>query len=82
MRDIVQFVAMPFHITDRGLVPGEPFKCATPDAAIERAEGYWRTPGHAGAVAFVHFDYPVTRATILRRFGRVPNFPVEWAPED
>ncbi|WP_298252958.1 hypothetical protein [Bradyrhizobium sp.] len=82
MSDIVQFLAMPFDLTDRGLVAGEPFKCASPGAAIERAKGYWNTLGHAGAVAFVRFDYPVTRTTLLRRFGNVPGVPVESAPED
>jgi hypothetical protein len=82
MSDMIQFVAMPFHMTDRGLVPGEPFNCATPDATIERAKGYWKTPGHAGAVVFVRFDYPVTRTTLLRRFGNVPTLSVEHAPED
>ena len=82
MSDIVQFLAMPFDLTDRGLVGGEPFKCASPEDAIERAKAYWRTSGHAGAVAFVRLDYPVTRTTLLQRFGNVPDVPAGYAPED
>ena len=73
MSDIVQFVALPFDLTDEGLVPGEPFKCATPAAAIEHAKGYWKTFGHAGAVAFVRTVYPERRITVLRTFGSVPG---------
>lgn len=82
MSDIIHFVAMPFDLTDKGLVAGEAFKCASPGAAIERAKGYWKTLGHAGAVAFVRFDYPLTRTTLLRSFGNVPDPPIEDAPED
>jgi hypothetical protein len=73
MDGIVHFVAVPFDLTDKGLIAGEPFKCASPNAAIERAKGYWKTFGHAGAVAFVRSGYPVTRTTILRTFGNVPE---------
>jgi hypothetical protein len=82
MGDVIHFVAMPFDLTDKGLVAGEPFKCASPAAAIERAQGYWKTLGHAGAVAYVRSDYPVTRTTMLRRFGNVPALTLEDAPED
>jgi hypothetical protein len=82
MSDIVQFAAMPFDLTDNGLVAGEPFKCASPGSAIERARGSWKTLGHAGAIAFVSIDYPVTRTTLLQRFGNVPPQPLEDAPED
>jgi hypothetical protein len=73
MSDIVHFVAVPFDLTDKGLVAGEPFKCASPNAAIERAKGYWKIFGHAGAIAFVRSGYPVATATVLRRFGNVPD---------
>jgi hypothetical protein len=55
------------------LVAAEPFKCASPGAAIERAMGYWKTLGHAGAVAFVRTGYPVARTSLLRAFGHVPD---------
>ncbi len=73
MGEIVHFVAVPFDQTDEGLVAGEPFKCANPNAAIERAKGYWKTFGHAGAAAFVRSGYPVTSTTVLRTFGNVPD---------
>jgi hypothetical protein len=82
MGDIIHFVAMPFDLTDKGLVAGEPFKCASPGAAIERAKGYWKTLGHAGAVAFVRYDYPARRTTLLRRFGNVPDLPFDCTLED
>jgi hypothetical protein len=74
MGEITQFIAMPFDLTSDGLlVAGEPFKCASPGSAIERAKGYWQILGYAGAVAFVRTGYPETRTTILRRFGSVPD---------
>ena len=73
MGDITHFVALPFDISNDGLVPGEPFKCASPAAAIGRAEGLWKIFGHAGAVAFIRTGYPVTRTTVLRKFGNVPD---------
>jgi hypothetical protein len=73
MGDMVQFVALPFDLSDNGLVPGEPFKCASPHAAIERAKGYWKTFGHAGAAAIVRAGYPVKSTTVLRTFGSVPD---------
>ncbi len=73
MGDITHFVALPFDLTNDGLVPGEPFKCASPAAAIRRAQGLWKIFGHAGAVAFIRTGYPVTSTTVLRKFGRVPD---------
>ncbi len=73
MGEITHFVAMPFDLTNEGLVAGEPVKCASPASAIEHAKGYWKIFGHAGAVAFVRTGYPVTSTTVLRRFGSVPD---------
>jgi len=73
MVEIAQFIAMPIDLTDDGLVAGEGFKCASPAAAIERAKGYWKIFGHAGAIAFVRTGYPDTQTTVLRRFGSVPD---------
>lgn len=73
MGEIAHFIAMPIDLTDQGLVPGEPFKCASPQAAIERAKGFWQVFGHAGAVAFVRTGYPDSKTTVLRRFGSVPD---------
>jgi hypothetical protein len=71
--EITHFVAMPFDLTDDGLVAGEPFKCASPAAAIERAKGFWQILGHAGAVALVRVGYPESTTTVLRAFGNVPD---------
>ncbi len=73
MGNITHFVALPFDVTTDGLVPGEPFKCASPGAAIGRAQGLWKIFGHAGAVAFIRTGYPVTSTTVLRKFGSVPD---------
>lgn len=73
MAEITQFIALPFDLSDDGMITGEPFKCASPAAAIERAKGMWKIFGHAGAVALVRTGYPVTSETVLRKFGRVPR---------
>lgn len=73
MSEMSQFIAMPFDLTDEGLVAGEPFKCATPASAIERAKGYWKIFGHSGAIAFVRAGYPDATITVLRKFGSVPE---------
>jgi hypothetical protein len=36
--EITHFIAMPFDFAGRDLAPGEPAKCASPAAAIERAQ--------------------------------------------
>jgi hypothetical protein len=73
MAEITQFIAIPFDLADDGIVAGEPFKCATPASAIERAKGFWQVLGHAGAIALVRTGYPETETTVLRRFGTVPD---------
>lgn len=73
MSEIIQFVAMPFDLTDDGLVAGEPFKCANPASAIERAKAMWKIFSHSGAIAFVRTGDPDSRTTILRKFGNVPD---------
>lgn len=70
--EITHFIAMPFDFAGRELVPGEQAKCASPAAAIERAQGMWRVLGHAGAAAFVRVGYPGS-ITVLRTFGTVPE---------
>jgi hypothetical protein len=71
--EITHFIAMPFDFAGRELVAGEQAKCASPAAAIERAQGMWRVLGHAGAAAFVRTGYPESRITVLRAFGSVPE---------
>jgi len=73
MDEIIHFVAVPYDLTDQGLVEGQQFKCITPATAIEHAKQMWKIFGHAGAAAFVRTGYPETRTTVLRTFGVVPN---------
>ncbi len=73
MGELTQFIAMPIDLTEEGLVAGEAFKCASPQAAIERAKGFWKVFGHAGAVAFVRTGFPEATTTVLRCFGSVPE---------
>jgi hypothetical protein len=63
--------------SDGSVVVGEPIECATPVAAIVRAQGLWKVLGHTGAVAFSRTGDPATGdfhdATVLRKFGDVPD---------
>jgi hypothetical protein len=75
MAEITFFVALPFDFTDGGIAAGEPIECASPAAAIERAQGLWKIFGHAGAIAFVRTtDFEIGKFNdkhVLRRFGQV-----------
>jgi hypothetical protein len=73
MDETVYFVAVPYDLTDRGLIAGQQFKCISPVTAIEHAKQMWKTFGHAGAAAFVRTGYPATRTTLLRTYGLVPD---------
>jgi hypothetical protein len=77
MVEIVQFVVVPFDYVGDAIVAGEPEKCPSPAAAIERAQGLWKTFGHAGAIAFSRTsDFQIGSfgdRQILRRFGHVPG---------
>jgi hypothetical protein len=73
MAEIIHFIALPFDFSDDGMIAGEPFKCASPAAAIERARGLWKIFGHAGAAALIRTGYPVTSETVLGTFGQVPG---------
>jgi hypothetical protein len=77
MVEIVQFVVVPFDYVGDAIVAGEPEKCPGPAAAIERAQGLWKTFGHAGAIAFSRTsDFAIGTfgdKQILRRFGQVPS---------
>jgi hypothetical protein len=52
MTEITYFMVVPFDYVDDGVVAGEPIGCSSPAAAIQRAQGLWKTFGHAGAIAF------------------------------
>ncbi|MBR0697848.1 hypothetical protein [Bradyrhizobium lablabi] len=75
MDEITHFIAVPYDLTDHGLVAGKQFKCTTPASAIEHAKHLWKIFGHTGAVAIVRTGYPETRTTVLRTFGVVPDDP-------
>jgi hypothetical protein len=77
MPEIIQFVVVPFDYVGEAIVAGEPETCPSPAAAIERAQGLWKTFGHAGAIAFSRTsDFQIGsfgNKQILRRFGHVPG---------
>jgi hypothetical protein len=77
MAGITYFVALPIDVTEGAVVVGEPFECASPAVAIERAQGLWKVFGHTGAISFSHTGNPATGdfrdATVLRKCGDVPD---------
>jgi hypothetical protein len=77
MTEITYFRAVPFDYVDGAIVAGEPIKCESPAAAIERAQGLWKTFGHAGAIAISRTsDFAIGKfdaGQVLRRFGQVPD---------
>jgi hypothetical protein len=77
MAEITQFEVVAFDYIGKDIVAGESIRCATPAAAIERAQGLWKTFGHAGAIAFSRTsDFEIGKfdtRQILRRFGQVPT---------
>jgi hypothetical protein len=77
MSEITHFMVVPFDYVGNDIVAGEPVMCPNPDAAIQRAQGLWKTFGHAGAIAFSRTsDFEVGKfdnRQILRRFGQVPS---------
>jgi hypothetical protein len=77
MTEITYFMVVPFDYVDGVVVAGEAVRCPSPAAAIERAQGLWKTFGHAGAIAFsCTTDFEIGKFDakhILRRFGHVPN---------
>lgn len=77
MAEITHFMVMPFDYVGSDIVAGEPVRCQNPTEAIQRAQGLWRTFGHAGAIAFSRTsDFEIgtfANTQILRRFGQVPG---------
>jgi hypothetical protein len=77
MAEITQFTVVPFDYAGDGIVAGEPVRCPTPAAAIQRAQDLWKTFGHAGAIAFSRTSDFETgtfdNKQVLRRFGQVPS---------
>ena len=77
MTEITYFMVVPFDYVNDGLVAGEPIGCPSPAAAIQRAQGLWKTLGHAGAIAISRTsDFEIGKfdaKQVLRRFGQVPT---------
>lgn len=77
MPEITQFMVVPFDYQGNEIIAGEPVRCPTPASAIERAQGLWKTFGHAGAIAFSRTsDFAIGKFDsrhVLRRFGQVPS---------
>ena len=75
MTEITHFMVVPFDYVDDAVVP--PIGCPSPAAAIQRAQGLWKTFGHAGAIAFSRTsDFEIGKfdaKQVLRRFGQVPT---------
>jgi hypothetical protein len=76
MTEITYFMVVPFDYVDDDVVAGEPIGCPSPADAIQRAQGLWRTFGHAGAIAISRTsDFETGKfgaKQVLRRFGQVP----------
>lgn len=77
MAEVTYYVALPFVAADDGVAPGEPLECFNPNAAVMRAEALSRKEGHVGALAFSRTGDPASGdfsdATVIRKFGEVPN---------
>lgn len=77
MTGITYFIVVPFDYVDDAVVAGEPIQCPSPAAAIQRAQGLWKTFGHAGAIALSRTsDFEIGKfdaRQVLRRFGQVPT---------
>jgi hypothetical protein len=80
MPEITYYVALPFILTDDGIVPGEAKECRSAGAAILRAEILSRVHGNAGAVAFSRTGDPdrgvYGDAVVLKQFGDIPD---DWS---
>jgi hypothetical protein len=77
MAEITYFLAVPFDYVDNNIVAGEPIRCSSPAAAIQHAQGLWKTFGHAGAIALSRTsDLEIGNFganQVLRRFGQAPS---------
>jgi hypothetical protein len=73
---LTYYVALPFVLTDDGLVPGEAIECPSAGTAVLRAEVLSRIQGNVGAVAFCRTCDPdigvFDDAIILKKFGDIP----------
>jgi hypothetical protein len=74
---VTYYVALPFVRTEDGIAPGEAKECQSEPEANRRAEVMSRDPANAGALSFKRTGDPglgnFADATILRKFGEVPD---------
>jgi hypothetical protein len=77
MTEVTYYVALPFVVSDDGVIAGEPAECFNPVAVVVRAEALSRKEGHVGAVAFSRTGNPAigdfSDAKIIKKFGDVPE---------
>jgi hypothetical protein len=74
MTGIAYFMVVPFDYVDDGVVAGEPIGCPSPAAAIQRAQGLWKTFGQIAFSSTSDFEIGKFDAKqVLRRFGQVPT---------
>ena len=74
---VTYYVALPFVRTEDGIAAGQALECQSQPEAVRKAEAMSRDPANAGALAFMRSGDPslgsFADATILRRFGEVPD---------
>ena len=74
---VTYYVALPFVRTEDGAAPGQAQEMPNESAAVRRAEVMSHDPANAGALAFKRTGDPslgsFADATILRKFGEVPD---------
>jgi hypothetical protein len=77
MSEVTYFVALPFVVTDDGIVPGTAVECFNPNSAVMCAEAFSHRSGYVGALAFSRTGDPATGdfrdAKIIRKFGDIPQ---------
>jgi hypothetical protein len=77
MADITYYVALPFLFTDDGLLPGNAVEMPKRVGGYSPGREYGEKICNAGAIAFCRNCNPDTGefsdATVLRKFGDVPN---------
>jgi hypothetical protein len=64
---------LPFITSDDGIAPGETVECFNPNAAVMRAEALSRKEGYVGALAGDPATGDFSDATVIRKFGDVPD---------
>jgi hypothetical protein len=77
MSEVTYYVALPFVVTEEGVMPGEAIECFNSNSAVMRAEAFSHNPGYVGALAFSRTGNPAMGdfqdAKIIRKFGHVPS---------